>query len=141
MYGQYLTATTRSLELARRYPSAVVSDMFLLYSLFLNRASTQNSQRSLPEIPHPVGRHDSGDTASEIYATVNLDEGTLFCQKHFIKKLIWRRTYSALFHSHCLFFWSSNGKMEKCISKLVKTLTMCGTFTPFQFQRFRNFIF
>lgn len=39
------------------------------------RASTQNSQRSLPEIPHPVGRHDSGDTASEIYATVNIDEG------------------------------------------------------------------
>ncbi|CAH3981942.1 unnamed protein product [Pieris brassicae] len=38
------------------------------------KASTQNSQRSLPEIPHPVGRHDSGDTASEIYATVNLDE-------------------------------------------------------------------
>ncbi|KAM3966994.1 uncharacterized protein ACR2FA_011877 [Aphomia sociella] len=41
----------------------------------IKRASTQNSQRSLPEIPHPVGRHDSGDTASEIYATVNLDEG------------------------------------------------------------------
>ncbi|KPJ19421.1 hypothetical protein RR48_11048 [Papilio machaon] len=41
----------------------------------VKRASTQNSQRSLPEIPHPVGRHDSGDTASEIYATVNLDEG------------------------------------------------------------------
>ncbi|XP_045525048.1 uncharacterized protein LOC123714703 isoform X1 [Pieris brassicae] len=40
----------------------------------IKRASTQNSQRSLPEIPHPVGRHDSGDTASEIYATVNLDE-------------------------------------------------------------------
>ncbi|XP_013139688.1 PREDICTED: uncharacterized protein LOC106104250 isoform X2 [Papilio polytes] len=40
------------------------------------KASTQNSQRSLPEIPHPVGRHDSGDTASEIYATVNLDEGS-----------------------------------------------------------------
>ncbi|XP_059053488.1 uncharacterized protein LOC131847837 isoform X2 [Achroia grisella] len=42
------------------------------------KASTQNSQRSLPEIPHPhpVGRHDSGDTASEIiYATVNLNEG------------------------------------------------------------------
>ncbi|XP_026318571.1 transcription factor mef2A isoform X2 [Hyposmocoma kahamanoa] len=39
------------------------------------KASTQNSQRSLPEIPHPVGRHDSGDTASEIYATVNLDQG------------------------------------------------------------------
>ncbi|XP_048004065.1 uncharacterized protein LOC125240253 isoform X2 [Leguminivora glycinivorella] len=38
-------------------------------------ASTQNSQRSLPEIPQPVGRHDSGDTASEIYATVNLDTG------------------------------------------------------------------
>ncbi|XP_012549664.1 uncharacterized protein LOC101744810 isoform X2 [Bombyx mori] len=36
------------------------------------KASTQNSQRSLPEIPQPVGRHDSGDTASEIYATVNL---------------------------------------------------------------------
>ncbi|CAG4970516.1 unnamed protein product [Parnassius apollo] len=42
----------------------------------IKRASTQNSQRSLPEIPHPVGRHDSGDTASEIYATVNLDEGS-----------------------------------------------------------------
>ncbi|XP_013194065.2 uncharacterized protein LOC106137709 isoform X1 [Amyelois transitella] len=41
----------------------------------VKRASTQNNQRSLPEIPHPVGRHDSGDTASEIYATVNLDEG------------------------------------------------------------------
>ncbi|CAG9787228.1 unnamed protein product [Diatraea saccharalis] len=41
----------------------------------IKRASTQNSQRSLPEIPHPVGRHDSGDTASEIYATVNLNEG------------------------------------------------------------------
>ncbi|KAJ2947490.1 hypothetical protein O0L34_g17276 [Tuta absoluta] len=41
----------------------------------VKRASTQNSQRSLPEIPHPVGRHDSGDTASEIYATVNIDEG------------------------------------------------------------------
>ncbi|KAJ8724433.1 hypothetical protein PYW08_015907 [Mythimna loreyi] len=41
----------------------------------IKRASTQNSQRSLPEIPHPVGRPDSGDTASEIYATVNLDEG------------------------------------------------------------------
>ncbi|XP_063893910.1 uncharacterized protein LOC110378831 isoform X2 [Helicoverpa armigera] len=39
------------------------------------KASTQNSQRSLPEIPHAVGRPDSGDTASEIYATVNLDEG------------------------------------------------------------------
>ncbi|XP_063542089.1 uncharacterized protein LOC134750766 isoform X2 [Cydia strobilella] len=39
------------------------------------KASTQNSQRSLPEIPQPVGRHDSGDTASEIYATVNLDAG------------------------------------------------------------------
>ncbi|XP_028042261.1 uncharacterized protein LOC114252001 [Bombyx mandarina] len=38
----------------------------------IKRASTQNSQRSLPEIPQPVGRHDSGDTASEIYATVNL---------------------------------------------------------------------
>ncbi|XP_050665489.1 uncharacterized protein LOC126965773 isoform X2 [Leptidea sinapis] len=42
----------------------------------IKRASTQNSQRSLPEIPHPVGRHDSGDTASEIYATVNLGEGS-----------------------------------------------------------------
>ncbi|KAI8420886.1 hypothetical protein MSG28_008071 [Choristoneura fumiferana] len=41
----------------------------------VKRASTQNSQRSLPEIPQPVGRHDSGDTASEIYATVNLDLG------------------------------------------------------------------
>lgn len=38
------------------------------------KASTQNSQRSLPEIPQPVGRHDSGDTASDTYATVNLDE-------------------------------------------------------------------
>lgn len=43
--------------------------------MFNYRASTQNSQRSLPEIPHLVGRHDSGDTASEIYATVNLDQG------------------------------------------------------------------
>lgn len=43
----------------------------------IKRASTQNSQRSLPEIPQPVGRHDSGDTASEIYATVNLDEGNI----------------------------------------------------------------
>ncbi|XP_048477568.1 uncharacterized protein LOC105383881 isoform X1 [Plutella xylostella] len=42
----------------------------------INRASTQNSHRSLPEIPHQVGRHDSGDTASEIYATVNIDNGT-----------------------------------------------------------------
>lgn len=42
----------------------------------IKRASTQNSQRSLPEIPQPVGRNDSGDTASEIYATVNLDEGS-----------------------------------------------------------------
>ncbi|XP_037296839.1 uncharacterized protein LOC119189997 [Manduca sexta] len=41
----------------------------------IKRTSTQNSQRSLPEIPHPVGRHDSGDTASEIYATVNLVDG------------------------------------------------------------------
>lgn len=41
------------------------------------RASTQNSHRSLPEIPNQVGRHDSGDTASEIYATVNIDEGNL----------------------------------------------------------------
>ncbi|KAJ0177802.1 hypothetical protein K1T71_006675 [Dendrolimus kikuchii] len=41
----------------------------------IKRASTQNSHRSLPEIPHPVGRHDSGDTASEIYATVNLVDG------------------------------------------------------------------
>lgn len=42
------------------------------------RASTQNSQRSLPEIPHVVGRHDSGDTASDTYATVNIDLGKSF---------------------------------------------------------------
>lgn len=49
--------------------------MLTFVKLFIIRASTQNSQRSLPEIPQPVGRHDSGDTASEIYATVNLEEG------------------------------------------------------------------
>lgn len=55
--------------------SGRVATIVRLLNYVFCRASTQNSHRSLPEIPHPVGRHDSGDTASEIYATVNLVDG------------------------------------------------------------------
>lgn len=55
-----------------------VASVIRLLNYIFCRASTQNSHRSLPEIPHPVGRHDSGDTASEIYATVNLFDGMFY---------------------------------------------------------------
>lgn len=47
------------------------------YLLFF-RVSSQNSHRSLPEIPPPsVPRQDSGDTASGLYATVGANQRKL----------------------------------------------------------------
>lgn len=54
-------------------------------NLIYYRASTQISQRSLPDPPQSVARHDSGDTTSAIYAIVNVNEGN-FNFKKFLRK-------------------------------------------------------